>query len=192
MPDLVTIFTGYASQVVLGALSYGLIISVKKISSTIRKFRSENDQTALRDNEYYSLITSILQTSLKIITFLFIKMAFLPLLIGVILDLTTLTLFTNISLETRLHDVFHNVVVSIILHWVMGITFMLIVTVSVLQLREVMHPSILKNVIKPQEQNIDLLGNLLNESEYTCVSSLSISASTLTNSSSFNQVISHM
>lgn len=170
LPDLITLFMGYASQVGLGALSYCLITSVHKISTTIRKFRSgntiNNDLAALRDNEHYSLVTTILQTSLKIITFLFIKMAFLPLFIGVILDVTTLSLFTNISLETRLHDIVHNVVVSIILHWVMGITFMLIVTVSVLQLREVMHPSILKDIIKPQEQNIDLLGNLLNESKY--------------------------
>lgn len=31
---------------------------------------------------------------------------------------------------------------SLLLHWVLGITFMLFVTVSVLQLREVMHPEV--------------------------------------------------
>ena len=39
--------------------------------------------------------------------------------------------------------IFWCMVVSIVLHWVLGITFMLVVTVSVLQMREVMHPNVL-------------------------------------------------
>jgi E3 ubiquitin-protein ligase MARCH6 len=44
---------------------------------------------------------------------------------------------------------------------VLGITFMLFVTVSVLQLREVLHPDIFAAVIRPQEPHPDLLGSLL-------------------------------
>ena len=62
--------------------------------------------------------------------------------------------------------IFWCMVVSIVLHWVLGITFMLVVTVSVLQMREVMHPNVLKDIIRPQEANVDLLGNLLSESEF--------------------------
>ncbi|CAM9995136.1 unnamed protein product, partial [Choristocarpus tenellus] len=44
---------------------------------------------------------------------------------------------------------------------------MLFVTVSVLQLREVMHPEILSLYIRPQEPHPDLLGSLLQESGRT-------------------------
>lgn len=44
---------------------------------------------------------------------------------------------------------------------------MLLVTVSVLQLREVVHPDLLAKAIRPQEPQPDLLGNLLQESGVT-------------------------
>lgn len=49
----------------------------------------------------------------------------------------------------------------------LGITFMLFVTVSVLQLREVVHPEVLSLIIRPQEPHPDLLGSLLQESGRT-------------------------
>lgn len=44
---------------------------------------------------------------------------------------------------------------------------MLFVTVSVLQLREVVHPDLLSPIIRPQEPHPDLLGSLLQESGRT-------------------------
>ena len=55
------------------------------------------------------------------------------------------------------------------LHWVLGITFMLFVTVSVLQLREVLHPDIFAAVIRPQV-NARNRGTILLEK---CLGSLS-------------------
>ena len=51
----------------------------------------------------------------------------------------------------------------VLYNWVLGISFMLTVTVSVLQLREVLHPEILGKVIRPQEPQPDLLGNLVKD-----------------------------
>ena len=102
----------------------------------------------------------------KVVILLFIKMLFLPLMLGVWLDLATLSLFDqtwNDRVEYAGTDLFG----AIFLHWVTGITFMLLVTVSVLQLREVAHPDILARVIRPQEPQPDLLGNLLQESGAT-------------------------
>mmetsp|Transcript_10031 Transcript_10031/g.14918 ORF Transcript_10031/g.14918 Transcript_10031/m.14918 type:complete len:1046 (+) Transcript_10031:74-3211(+) len=178
LPDLITLFVGYATQLAMGAIAQCAIIVVHKINSTIRSLQAgtvTNLDQGANENEYYTLVTSILHASLKIITLLFLKMAFLPLLLGFILDMTTLPLFTNISIETRLNDLIQNVVVSVVLHWVMGITFMLIITVSVLQLREVMHPMILKDVIRPQEPNVDLLGNLLSEGNITHAKRIAVS-----------------
>jgi len=102
----------------------------------------------------------------KVVMLLFIKMLFLPLLLGIWLDIATISLF-----EKTIHDRFmfagDDLFGFIFLHWVAGITFMLLVTVSVLQLREVAHPDILAGVIRPQEPQPDLLGNLLQESGLT-------------------------
>ena len=44
---------------------------------------------------------------------------------------------------------------------------MLLVTVSVLQLREVAHPDLLAKIIRPQEPQPDLVGNILHENGLT-------------------------
>lgn len=102
----------------------------------------------------------------KVVILLLIKMLFLPLLLGIWLDLATLSLFEK-EWSDRVNYAGSDIVGSIFLHWVIGITFMLLVTVSVLQLREVAHPELLARVIKPQEPQPDLLGNLLRESGST-------------------------
>ena len=94
---------------------------------------------------------------------LFHKMLLLPLVLGIWLDYVTLELLGSSPLDRSTYagsDIFS----SALLHWVAGITFMLFVTVSVLQLREVAHPGILARVIRPQEPQPDLLSNLLHES----------------------------
>jgi len=62
-----------------------------------------------------------------------------------------------------------------LMHWVAGITFMLLVTVSVLQLREVAHPDLLAQAIRPQEPQPDLLGNLMHESVSTHAKRMALS-----------------
>eukprot|EP00588_Corethron_pennatum_P019364 CAMPEP_0194321386 /NCGR_PEP_ID=MMETSP0171-20130528/17607_1 /TAXON_ID=218684 /ORGANISM="Corethron pennatum, Strain L29A3" /LENGTH=1219 /DNA_ID=CAMNT_0039079259 /DNA_START=51 /DNA_END=3710 /DNA_ORIENTATION=+ len=98
----------------------------------------------------------------KVATLLFLKMLLLPLLLGTWLDVCTLPLFGHV-LGDRLAFAGANLFGALLLHWVVGITFMLLVTVSVLQLREVVHPDLLAQVIRPQEPQPDLLGNLLQE-----------------------------
>lgn len=110
----------------------------------------------------------------KVGVLLFLKMLLLPLVLGIWLDVATLTLFSSSVTERMLHaggDLF----ASALLHWVVGITFMLLVTVSVLQLREVMHPSLLAKIIRPQEPQPDLLGNLLNENGFVHAKRMALS-----------------
>mmetsp|Transcript_3684 Transcript_3684/g.6358 ORF Transcript_3684/g.6358 Transcript_3684/m.6358 type:complete len:1326 (+) Transcript_3684:118-4095(+) len=102
----------------------------------------------------------------KVVILLFIKMLFLPLSLGLCLDIATLELFQQ-SWNDRIAYAGKDLFGSVFLHWVVGITFMLLVTVSVLQLREVVHPDILARVIRPQEPQPDLLGNLLQETGTT-------------------------
>ncbi len=85
----------------------------------------------------------------KVGLLLFLKMLFLPLLLGVCLDLATLTILQE-SVSSRITFAGGDFFGAISIHWVAGITFMLIVTVSVLQLREVVHPDLFARIIRPQ------------------------------------------
>lgn len=102
----------------------------------------------------------------KVGVLLFLKMFMLPIVLGLALDASTISLFGS-TLDERVTYAGRDLFSFIMLHWVAGITFMLIVTVSVLQLREVAHPELLAQMIRPQEPQPDLLGNLMHESVAT-------------------------
>jgi len=59
--------------------------------------------------------------------------------------------------------------------WVTGITFMLTMTISVLQLREVLHPAILAKVIRPQEPHAELINSLMQEGGFVHVRRIFVS-----------------
>lgn len=103
---------------------------------------------------------------MKVVILLLIKMLFLPLMLGIWLDWATLPLFEK-TWSDRIEFAGTDLFGSTVFHWVTGITFMLLVTVSVLQLREVVHPNLLAGMVRPQEPQPDLLGNLLQESGVT-------------------------
>lgn len=110
----------------------------------------------------------------KVGLLLFLKMLFLPLMLGLWLDAATCRILGPTSTE-RVRFATENLVGALLLHWVAGITFMLFVTVSVLQLREVLHPDLLSKIIRPQEPQPDLLGSLLQESGMTHARRMAIS-----------------
>lgn len=116
--------------------------------------------------QFLSLALDCAGAFVKVGVLLFLKMLLLPLVLGIWLDAATLTAFNSVPSDRILfagNDLFS----SLSIHWVVGITFMLLVTVSVLQLREVVHPSLFARMIRPQEPQPDLLGNLLSESGTT-------------------------
>ncbi|KAG3171158.1 hypothetical protein PI126_g1968 [Phytophthora idaei] len=99
----------------------------------------------------------------KVSTLLLLKMVILPIILGLCIDFTSLHLFM-VSAQDRIAFCMQHMICALMVHWVLGITFMLFVTVSVLQMREVAHPDILAKVIRPQEDHPDLLRTLLGES----------------------------
>ncbi|KAL0592029.1 hypothetical protein ABG067_000682 [Albugo candida] len=99
----------------------------------------------------------------KVSSLLFMKMIILPIILGLGIDFATLSL-VKASFSGRLLYCLDSMMEAIMVHWVLGITFMLFVTVSVLQLREVLHPDILGKGIRPQEAHTELLRSLLSES----------------------------
>ena len=103
---------------------------------------------------------------IKVCVLLFMKMFLLPLSLGLWLDAST-TRFFGHDIASRLAFAGSDLFSFLLLHWVAGITFMLLVTVFLLQLREVIHPDILARLIRPQEPQPDLLGNLMHETVLT-------------------------
>ncbi len=135
--------------------------------------RERPDPDAMRPEEMQAYIFKSIDAAVdcgaaisKICILVIFKMFTLPLLLGIWLDLCTLKLF-GVTIEDRLHDAGANIFGFFLLHWVVGITFMLSVTVSVLQLREVLHPDLLAPMIRPQEQQTDVLASLLQENGWT-------------------------
>jgi E3 ubiquitin-protein ligase MARCH6 len=104
-----------------------------------------------------------MMASVKVGVLLFLKMFMLPIVLGICLDASTMSAFGS-NQDSRIRSAGQDLFSFILLHWVAGITFMLLVTVSVLQLREVAHPDLLGQMIRPQEPQPDLLGNLMHES----------------------------
>ena len=138
-----------------------------------RNRRDRFDHLDVRPSELWGTFTEFVFSAIEMsaaaskISFLVcFKMFILPCLLGTWLDLSTLKLFDS-HIEDRMSLAGADIVGFFILHWVIGITFMLTVTVSVLQLREVLHPDLLAPVIRPQEPQPDLLINLLEDSGWT-------------------------
>jgi E3 ubiquitin-protein ligase MARCH6 len=120
------------------------------------------------------LILDAMSAVVKIGVLLLLKMFLLPVSLGLCLDASTLALMGG-TLEDRIIYAGSDIFSFTLLHWVAGITFMLLVTVSVLQLREVVHPELLARAVRPQEPQPDLLANLMLESVPTHAKRMSMS-----------------
>jgi hypothetical protein len=65
---------------------------------------------------------------------------------------------------------------SLLLHWFVGMAFMLVITVAVLQLRESLHPSVLATFIHPPHDDEEMLRLLLLESNIVHAKRVFVSA----------------
>ena len=102
------------------------------------------------------------------------RMFVLLLLLRLWLDWSLLELLQS-TLEDWIVYAATDIFAFTLLHWVGGISFMLLVTMSVLQLREVAHPNNVAGIIRPQEPQPDLLGSLLKDSGVTHVKRVTLS-----------------
>ena len=90
----------------------------------------------------------------------------LPVVLGCMV-LAVVNLRTQYSLEQMLTFIANDVVSFLYLSWASGISYMLTLTLTVLQLREVLHPRFLANLIRSQEAHKDLLSSLVFDSAFT-------------------------
>ena len=132
------------------------------------------DHPGITLGEAVGLVLDATVAVVKVGILLFLKMFLLPVLLGIWLDGSSMELFGS-SAKERISYAGKDLFSFILLHWVAGITFMLLVTVSVLQLREVAHPDLLAHLIRPQEPQPDLLGNLMHDSVVTQAKRMALS-----------------
>lgn len=142
-------------------------VQIARPPDRVAPFADQMDEE-IEVNIFLSTIMSATVASTKVGVLLFLKMFLLPIFLGMTLDVATLPVFGR-TMESQVAFAGSNLFGFLLLHWVIGISFMLLVTVSVLQLREVVHPDILSQTIRPQEPQPDLLGNLMNDSVDTHV-----------------------
>ena len=190
--DFVTVILGYLALAAGTLIIRGLYYWTKKFHSlyTGRGRNAERDDLRAAFDDMHRLAQALahenqnfepevaaigiaigvaldaLKAVIKVGLLLFMKMFLLPIVLGIALDASTISLLGG-TIEARVEFAGRDLFTSLLLHWVAGITFMLLVTVSVLQLREVVHPELLAQVIRPQEPQPDLLGNLLHETAGT-------------------------
>ncbi|RCH82636.1 hypothetical protein CU098_002497, partial [Rhizopus stolonifer] len=74
---------------------------------------------------------------LKVLFFMLLELVIFPTVYGVLLDISTLPLFTEWSIKTRFHFVLLNPYSGIFLHWFIGTVFVLQFSVFIELLREV-------------------------------------------------------
>eukprot|EP00562_Extubocellulus_spinifer_P003665 CAMPEP_0178537610 /NCGR_PEP_ID=MMETSP0696-20121128/36682_1 /TAXON_ID=265572 /ORGANISM="Extubocellulus spinifer, Strain CCMP396" /LENGTH=1644 /DNA_ID=CAMNT_0020169851 /DNA_START=16 /DNA_END=4953 /DNA_ORIENTATION=- len=142
------------------------------VQAAAEQMQQDDDVIEIKLSVIFDCAVSVL----KVCILLFLKMLILPLVLGILLDCATLELF-DAKIQSRVQYAGADLFGGLLIHWVAGITFMLFVTVSVLQLREVIHPDLLARIIRPQEPQPDLLGNLLKERGFTHAKRMLVSLS---------------
>ena len=144
--------------IVLGYLSvFVVIFTIDTIISWIHRRSS---------GHFLELVVEVLgmlSSVIKVGCLLFLRIFILPVLLGGSI-LYVANLLLQKTLDEWLAFAQSNIVGSCAMAWAIGISYMLTVTLSVLQLREVLHPDILARYIRPQEAHLDLLHSLMNES----------------------------
>ena len=156
LSDIYSICIGYS------AIS-SVVFILHLLSSLLKLYVTRNSLL----NVFAEVMRS-LASILKVGILLFIRIFTLPICLGTTL-LYSFNLFFQYNKDMWVEFVTSKLVGAISLSWIIGISYMLTVTLSVLQLREVLHPDILAQAIRPQEPHLDLLSSLINESYFTHV-----------------------
>ena len=98
----------------------------------------------------------------KVCSLLFFKVGCFPIFLGAIIERCTRPRL-DYTLEERYAFMLAHPILGTMILWIAGITFMLIVTILALQMREILHPDILHHFIRPHDPSINFLHQLLSE-----------------------------
>lgn len=88
---------------------------------------------------------------LKVLFFIFLELVIFPTVCGVLLDISTLPLFTDSSIKSRFHFVLLNPYSGVFLHWFVGTGFIFQFSVFIALVREVVRPGVLFFIRDPND-----------------------------------------
>jgi E3 ubiquitin-protein ligase MARCH6 len=140
-----------------------VVLLLRQIRSLYKLIRS---QAPVRASEVLLLVSNfvnVVSCVVKVGFLLFLRVFLTPTLLGIFV-LYTYNALAQYSGEEWTEFFCFNFIGGLILTWALGICNMLVVTLSVMQLREVLHPDILAKFIRPQEPQTELLSSLMHES----------------------------
>lgn len=100
---------------------------------------------------------------LKVLFFIFLELVVFPTVCGVLLDISTLPLFTEWSIKSRFHFVLLNPYSGIFLHWFVGTGFILQFSVFIALVREVVRPGVLYFMPDPKDPQFQPVQDMVDQ-----------------------------
>ncbi|CEP13022.1 hypothetical protein [Parasitella parasitica] len=100
---------------------------------------------------------------LKVFFFILLELVVFPTVCGVLLDISTLPLFTEWSIKSRFHFVLLNPYTGIFLHWFAGTGFVLQFSVFTSLVREVVRPGVLYFLPDPKDPRFKPVQDLVDQ-----------------------------
>lgn len=100
---------------------------------------------------------------LKVLFFIFLELVIFPTVCGVLLDISTLPLFTDSSIKSRFHFVLLNPYAGVFLHWFVGTGFIFQFSVFIALVREVVRPGVLYFIPDPNDSQFHPVQDMVDQ-----------------------------
>lgn len=157
-----------------GLVITGYVTMFTMISTLQQLIRAAKDRFFMSLNYFVKILDNFVIAG-KIGALLSIRIFLLPIGLGYIIIYAFNRTIHHYSMDTWTNFASVNLIGCLTLSWTLGITYMLLITLSVLQLREILHPNIFAKCIRPQETHQELLQSLVQESGLVHVRRLAVS-----------------
>ncbi|CAK9012076.1 Probable E3 ubiquitin ligase SUD1 (Protein ECERIFERUM 9) (Protein SUPPRESSOR OF DRY2 DEFFECTS 1) (AtSUD1) (RING-type E3 ubiquitin transferase SUD1) (RING/U-box domain-containing protein) [Durusdinium trenchii] len=148
--------------VLIGYSTVALVLSLMFNTSKWLRDRAAGRSSSFRTYSRVTRVLKLMSRTFKVVIIVFLKMGVFPVLLGALLEFAGRDL-VDLGDINRYSFASDHPVYAIMILWVAGITHMLVITVIVLELRDVLHPDILHGIIRPKDADDSLLRTVLEE-----------------------------
>ncbi|KAI7887924.1 uncharacterized protein EV154DRAFT_567017 [Mucor mucedo] len=157
---------GSIDRVVCTVVGYMVLISIGSWYLSRNKSGSTNE--ILRQQGVF----------IKVLFFMFLELVVFPTVCGVLLDISTLPLFTEYSIKSRFHFVLLNPYSGVFLHWFVGTGFIFHFSVFVALVREVVRPGVLYFIRDPNDPHFHPVQDMVDQPILVLLNHLLLSGAT--------------
>lgn len=145
---------GTMDRIVCTVVGYVVLISIGSWYLTRNKItRAGSTNEILRQQGVF----------LKVLIFIFLELVIFPTICGVLLDISTLPLFTECSIKSRFHFVLMNPYSGVFLHWFVGTGFIFQFSVFISLVREVVRPGVLFFIRDPNDPHFHPVQDMVDQ-----------------------------